>query len=315
MEKIGENEIVKIATMYYEEGMTQSEIAREKGVSRSFISKMIVEAKRDGIVEIVINSSSVYTARLERQIEKKFKLKNAIIIDTLDINKAEVKKMASQQAALYLKKILPSYQTIGISWGNSLRGLVDHFPYTNHQGATVLPLIGGLSDDYFEIQSNQLSYDLARKMRGKAKYLYSPALVSNELIREELSSNNAIQSILEEGKTVDLALIGISSLDQESNMRKIGFLREEDATELKGHNAVGVINSRFFNQEGKEVDSEINKNVIGLNLEELRKIPAIMTVVYGDQKVEAIRAALENELLNIIVTTDTIAEGLLSDDI
>ncbi|MBZ6527651.1 sugar-binding transcriptional regulator [Aerococcaceae bacterium DSM 111021] len=315
MEKIGENDIVKIATMYYEEGMTQSEIAREKGVSRSFISKMIVEAKRDGIVEIVINSSSVYTARLERQIEKKFKLKNAIIIDTLDINKAEVKKMASQQAALYLKKILPSYQTIGISWGNSLRGLVDHFPYTNHQGVTVLPLIGGLSDDYFEIQSNQLSYDLARKMRGKAKYLYSPALVSNELIREELSSNNAIQSILEEGKTVDLALIGISSLDQESNMRKIGFLSEEDATDLKGHNAVGVINSRFFNQEGKEVDSEINKNVIGLNLEDLRKIPAIMTVVYGDQKVEAIRAALESDLLNIIVTTDTIAEGLLSDDI
>lgn len=315
MEKMGENDIVKIATMYYEEGMTQSEIAREKGVSRSFISKMIVEAKRDGIVEIVINSSSVYTARLERQIEKKFKLKNAIIIDTLDINKAEVKKMASQQAALYLKKILPSYQTIGISWGNSLRGLVDHFPYTNHQDATVLPLIGGLSDDYFEIQSNQLSYDLARKMRGKAKYLYSPALVSNELIREELSSNNAIQSILEEGKTVDLALIGISSLDQESNMRKIGFLSEEDATDLKGHNAVGVINSRFFNQEGKEVDSEINKNVIGLNLEELRKIPAIMTVVYGDQKVEAIRAALESDLLNIIVTTDTIAEGLLGDGI
>ncbi|MFL2129382.1 sugar-binding transcriptional regulator [Ruoffia sp. FAM 24228] len=315
MEKMGENDIVKIATMYYEEGMTQSEIAREKGVSRSFISKMIVEAKRDGIVEIVINSSSVYTARLERQIEKKFKLKNAIIIDTLDINKAEVKKMASQQAALYLKKILPSHQTIGISWGNSLRGLVDHFPYTNHQGATVLPLIGGLSDDYFEIQSNQLSYDLARKMRGKAKYLYSPALVSNELIREELSSNNAIQSILEEGKTVDLALIGISSLDQESNMRKIGFLSEEDATDLKGHNAVGVINSRFFNQEGKEVDSEINKNVIGLNLEELRKIPAIMTVVYGDQKVEAIRAALESDLLNIIVTTDTIAEGLLGDGI
>lgn len=315
MEKMGENDIVKIATMYYEEGMTQSEIAREKGVSRSFISKMIVEAKRDGIVEIVINSSSVYTAKLERQIEKKFNLKNAIIVDTLDINKAEVKKMASQQAALYLKKILPSYQTIGISWGNSLRGLVDHFPYTNHQGATVLPLIGGLSDDYFEIQSNQLSYDLARKMRGKAKYLYSPALVSNELIREELSSNNAIQSILEEGKTVDLALIGISSLDQESNMRKIGFLSEEDATDLKGHNAVGVINSRFFNQEGKEVDSEINKNVIGLNLEDLRKIPAIMTVVYGDQKVEAIRAALESDLLNIIVTTDTIAEGLLSDDI
>ncbi|TLQ40809.1 sugar-binding transcriptional regulator [Ruoffia tabacinasalis] len=314
MEKIAENEIVKIATMYYEEGMTQSEIARKRGVSRSLISKIIVEAKRDGIVEIVINSSSVYTAKLERELEEKYQLKNAIVIDTFNLNKDEIKKIASQQAGLYLKKIAPRYKKIGLSWGNSLRGLVDSFPYTNHQEATILPLIGGLSDDYFDIQSNQLSYDLARKMRAKAKYLYSPALVSNPLIREELSNNNAIQSILEAGKEVDLALIGISSLDQESNMRRLGFLSEEDATELKGHNAVGVINSRFFNQEGKEVDSEINKNVIGLNLEELRKIPAIMTVVYGDQKVEAIRAALESELLNIIVTTDTITEGLLGEE-
>lgn len=311
MEKIGENEIVKIATMYYEEGMTQSEIARKRGVSRSLISKIIVEAKRDGIVEIVINSSSVYTAKLERELEEKYQLKNAIVIDTFNLNKDEIKKIASQQAGLYLKKIAPQYKKIGLSWGNSLRGLVDSFPYTNHQEATILPLIGGLSDDYFDIQSNQLSYDLARKMRAKAKYLYSPALVSNSLIREELSNNNAIQSILEAGKEVDLALIGISSLDQESNMRRLGFLSEEDVVDLRRHNAVGVINSRFYDNEGNETPNDINKNVIGLNLEDMKKIPDVMTVVYGDQKVDAIRVALESGMLNIIVTTDTIAEGVL----
>lgn len=315
MEKIGENEIVKIATMYYEEGMTQSEIARKRGVSRSLISKIIVEAKREGIVEIVINSSSVYTAKLERELEEKYQLKNAIVIDTFNLNKDEIKKIASQQAGLYLKKIAPQYKKIGLSWGNSLRGLVDSFPYTNHQEATILPLIGGLSDDYFDIQSNQLSYDLARKMRAKAKYLYSPALVSNPLIREELSNNNAIQSILEAGKEVDLALIGISSLDQESNMRRLGFLSEEDVVDLRRHNAVGVINSCFYDSEGNETANDINKKVIGLNLEDMKKIPDVMTVVYGNQKVDAIRVALESGMLNIIVTTDTIAEGLLGDGI
>src|SRR5699024_7082255 len=257
------------------------------------------------------NSSSVYTAKLERELEEKYNLKNAIIIDTFNLNKDEIKKIASQQAGLYLKKIAPQYKKIGLSWGNSLRGLVDSFPYTNHQEATILPLIGGLSDDYFDIQSNQLSYDLARKMRAKAKYLYSPALVSNPLIREELSNNNAIQSILEAGKEVDLALIGISSLDQESNMRRLGFLSEEDVVDLRRHNAVGVINSRFYDNEGNETPNDINKNVIGLNLEDMKKIPDVMTVVYGDQKVDAIRVALESGMLNIIVTTDTIAEGVL----
>ena len=312
MEKLNEKEIVKIASMYYEEGLTQAEIARQRGVSRSLISKILMDAKSDGIVEIIINSENAYTASLERQLEKQFHLKNAIIIDSFNLSHDEIKKMASQQAALYLKSIVEDYRSIGISWGNSLRGLVDHFPFINHPDATVLPLIGGLSDDYFDIQSNQLCYDLARKMRGKAKYLYAPALVSNSVLHEELSSNRAIQSVLEEGRFVELALVGISSLDQETNMRRIGYLSVEDVGELAEKEVVGVINSRFFDKHGTEVDADINQNVLGVSLTDLRNIPLVMTVVYGDRKAEAVKTALENQLINVLVTTDTLAEKILN---
>ena len=43
MEKLNEKEIVKIASMYYEEGLTQAEIARQRGVSRSLISKILLK--------------------------------------------------------------------------------------------------------------------------------------------------------------------------------------------------------------------------------------------------------------------------------
>ncbi len=313
MEKLNEKEIVKIASMYYEEGLTQAEIARQRGVSRSLISKILMDAKNEGIVEVIINSENAYTTGLERKLEKQFNLKNAIIIDSFNLSHDEIKKMASQQAALYLKSIVEDYRSIGISWGNSLRGLVDHFPFMNHPDVTVIPLIGGLSDDYFDIQSNQLSYDLARKMRGKAKYLYAPALVSNQMIHEELSNNRAIQSVLEEGRFVELALIGISSLDQETNMRRIGYLSVDDVSELTNKEVVGVINSRFFDKNGVEVEADINQNVLGLSLTDLSKIPLIMTVVYGDRKAEAVKTALENQLINVLVTTDTLAEKLLNE--
>ena len=96
-------------------------------------------------------------------------------------------------------------------------------------------------------------------------------------------------------------------------MRRLGFLSEEDVVDLREHNVVGVINSRFYDNSGNETQNDINQNVIGLNLEDLKKIPDVMTVVYGDQKVDAIRAALESGLLNIIVTTDTISEGVLGE--
>ncbi len=311
MEKLNEKEIVKIATMYYEEGLTQAEIARQRGVSRSLISKILMDAKNEGIVKIIINSENAYTTSLERRLEQQFNLKNVIIIDSFNLSHDEIKKMASQQAALYLNSIVEDYRSIGISWGNSLRGLVDHFPFINHPDVTVVPLIGGLSDDYFDIQSNQLSYDLARKMRGKAKYLYAPALVSNQLLHEELSNNRAIQSVLEEGRFVELALIGISSLDQETNMRRIGYLSVEDVSELTEKDVVGVINSRFFDETGTEVEADINQNVLGVSLNDFKQIPLVMTVVYGDRKAEAVKTALENQLINVLVTTDTLAEKIL----
>lgn len=68
---------------------------------------------------------------------------------------------------------------------------------------TVFPLIGGMGDDYIDIHSNQLCFDLARKMRAKAKYLYAPALVSNEQIKKDLQENPTIHAVFEESKKVD----------------------------------------------------------------------------------------------------------------
>ena len=48
--------LVQIAKMYYEENLTQSEIAKEIGVSRALICRLLNEAKKYGIVTIQIHS-------------------------------------------------------------------------------------------------------------------------------------------------------------------------------------------------------------------------------------------------------------------
>lgn len=312
MDQFEEKDFVRIATMYYEEGMTQAEIAKKIGVSRSLISKMLLDAKDAGIVEVFINSKSAFTVDLERQLEKRFDLQRAIVIDTLEQEASEIDKMASRAAALYLQKISKNIKNIGISWGESLRGLVDHYPYTNQSDVTVFPLIGGMGDDHVDIHSNQLCYDLARKMRGKSKYLYAPALVSNKRIKEELSKNTTIHAVFEESKLVDIALVGISSPFEDSTMVKIGYIDESDIKELSDNNVVGDINSRFFDVEGKEAKCTINQNVMGINLKEISKIETVMAIAYGERKYAAIEVALKHHLVNVIVTTDKIATKLLA---
>ncbi|GMA09324.1 DeoR family transcriptional regulator [Tetragenococcus halophilus subsp. flandriensis] len=313
MNQSEEKELVRVSSMYYEEGMTQAEIARNMGVSRSLISKMLIDAKEAGVVEIFINSKSSYSIRLERELELQYDLKRVLVVDTLDLETSEVKKMAAREAALWLQKMIKGSKKLGISWGESLRELVNRYPFEKQSDVTIFPLIGGMGDKYIDIHSNQLCYDLARKLRGKTRYLYAPALISNSSLRKELANNPTIYNVMEESKSVDIALVGISDPRNNSTMEKIGYIDKEDIENLKENKVIGDINSRFFGEDGKEADVNINQQVMGISLEEIKKIPTVMAIAYENSKFDAIEVAVKHKLFNVLVTTDEIAKRLLGE--
>lgn len=61
--------LVKVAYMYYDENMTQQEIADKLGVSRPSVSRMLQKARQNGIVEIKIRYEGSFT-KLEDALEK-----------------------------------------------------------------------------------------------------------------------------------------------------------------------------------------------------------------------------------------------------
>src|SRR5699024_2534194 len=129
MNAIDEKNLIKIAVMYYDEGMTQAQIAKEMNVSRSLISKYLNDARQQGLIEVFINSKSLYATKLERQLEKKYKLKNAVVVDTYNLNNYDEEKAVSHVAAKYLQNFILNNEinSIGFSWGKTLRNMVDHF--------------------------------------------------------------------------------------------------------------------------------------------------------------------------------------------
>ncbi len=47
--------MVNVARLYYEQNMTQNEIAKELGISRPLVSILLTEARACGVVTITIN--------------------------------------------------------------------------------------------------------------------------------------------------------------------------------------------------------------------------------------------------------------------
>ena len=76
--------IVKIAQLYYEQDMTQAQIARELRIYRTTISRLLKRGRDQGIVTIAINYDYNENLWLEQQLKQKFGLKDVVVVSGND---------------------------------------------------------------------------------------------------------------------------------------------------------------------------------------------------------------------------------------
>lgn len=306
-------QLVKIANLYYVDGWTQQQIAKKVGVSRPVISKMIQKAKDVGIVEVYIKDENVHTVDLEKKLENKFEMQDVVVVPSMGLTPDMTRRAVGQAAGRYLARHLKSdVERLGISWGTTLAEVVKEYPFERRENMNVVPLVGGMGTKSVEIHANHLAYELAKKMNGKCCYLYAPAIVETEELKERLIKMDDIAQVLEEGKNVEVALIGIGNPHRGSTMKDIGYLQDVDIQSLKKAGAIGDISSRFFDQDGTPIENDLNMRIIGLSLKDLKKIPTVIGVVEGVYKAESIIAALQGGYMQILIIDEETARSLLN---
>ena len=76
-----QKKLAYVARRYYLEDQRQSDIARELGVSRPMVSRMLSEARELGVVEIVIHEPGTQAARLLEQLERSHAIRGGILVE------------------------------------------------------------------------------------------------------------------------------------------------------------------------------------------------------------------------------------------
>lgn len=303
--------LVKVAKLYYFEELTQAEIARKLGVSRPIISKMLQKARSEGIVEIKVHDEAFATVDLERHIESLYGLDEVVVVQTRGMSKEMLLPAFGKACAAYLGKVFRDVRRIGVGWGMTLYHIVNEFPVEHGRDVTVIPLVGGMGNQRVELHSNHIAYELAKKLGGKSESLYAPAIVESAELKEQLVALPHIHSVLEQGNQVEVALIGLGTPFRSSTMREIGYLNDEDIQTLRKSGAVGDINSRFIDAEGNAVDIPLNDQVIGTDLEHMKKIPKVIGAAIGVHKAEGMIAAMRGGYVNMLITDEATAEAIV----
>jgi DNA-binding transcriptional regulator LsrR (DeoR family) len=309
--------MTKVARMYHERGMRQPEIAEQLNISQPRVSRLLKRAAAVGVVRTTVVTPRGVYAQLEELIERRYGLKEVVVADTADlVDEQALMAPLGSTAAQYLETTLMGGDRIGISsWSASLLATVDAMvPRTGRQAEEVVQVLGGLGVVTAQAQATRLTGRLAQLTGAKAAFLPAPGLVGSPDTREVLESDPNIASVLQTADSLTVLLAGVGSLQPSPLLRESGnAIAPEDEEQLRRLGAVGDVCMRFFDEDGVHIPGDLDRRVVGIGVDALRRVPRRVGVAGGERKYTAIRAALRGGWINVLITDLNVAQRLADD--
>lgn len=297
--------LAKVAYLYYIEEKNQAQIAAEIGIYRTTISRMLAEAKKEGIVKIEIEHFDTYLFQLENQVKQKYGLKGLeLVTQAPDEPSFEVEQKLAQVAANMLKGLLADNMKVGFSWGKSLSLLVEHFGSRPLKNIHFFPLAGGPSHIHARYHVNTLIYSMAGKCHGDCQFINATIVQENKELAKGILASKYFEDLKRSWQELDVAVVGIGGQVEENNKQWLDMLTAEDFSRSKDLDVAGEICCRFFDKDGQAVYEELQERTIAISLDKLKGIPATFAFAYGDYKVKAILSALRAGYIDYLVTDE-----------
>lgn len=305
--------MAKVARMYYDQGIRQQEITERLNIHQSKVSRMLKRAREANIVRISIATPAGFFPELEDALESRFKLKEAIVVDS-DGDEERVVRDLGTAAAFYVETTLKPDMVIGISsWSRSLFSMVDTLhPNTAAAGGKVVQILGGVGNASTHYQAMLLAQRLAGLIGASPVLLQAPGVVGSAKAKAVLVQDPAVEEAARLFAKLDLALVGIGSLEPSSLLASSGnIFSDEERRQLRRSGAVGDICFQFIDKQGKLVKSNLMDRVIGIDLTTLKSSPRVVGIAGGQSKVPAILASLKGKWINVLITDRRTAESLI----
>lgn len=304
--------LANIAGWYFEENLTQTEIARRTGYSPSMISRLLTEARSAGVVEIRIHHPIQRRTDLEQELHRRLGLKQVRVVACSRMEQSQLLRRLGNMAARVVEEYAHDNMTIGVSWGSAVYETVTAMRMRSDRGINVLLMLGSLDTENPEISGPMVTQQMARALMGRYSILPAPLMVDSESTRKSLLEDSRVRRVMQQFRHIELALVGVGSNEPEhSALLNAGYLTLEQSKELARAGVVGDVCAIFFDGNGKLVDTPVARCVVGISATDLAAIPIIVGVAGGESKIVPIIGASYAGLVNVLVTDDVTAQGIL----
>lgn len=314
---ISDDQLANLAEDYYLNDRTQEQIAARYGISRSYVSRLLLRARSVGIVEIIIHRDILRSRSLEAELERRFGLTRCVVVESAGASEDRTLQMAGEAAADILAELLTPESTLALSWGNSVRAAVDAIRPGRFAAKRVVQMFGGLRAAPAEIMSGELVTSTARQVGAIEDRLHAPWIVETSDLARSLLEQTDVAATLRRAANADVAVVSVGAVGKASSaiIYSPRYLTHDDLEEINDSRAIGDLCGRLYDANGRACRIPLMQRVISLDLDLIRQIPMVLCIATGSFKAPAILGALRGHLISGLVTDSEAAQAILQSDI
>lgn len=298
--------LVRAAELYYQFGMTQEEVAAQLAVSRPTVSRLLRQARERDIVRISIVHPKSRARELERCLVERWGLHDAIVVATMTRGDLLIRRLG-EEGARYVERHLPPGVSLGVGLGRTVYRLVHSLEGVS-PGPHVVPLCGGTAFAESAYHVNEIARSAAKRLGGRCSYLHAPAEASSRRVYEALVADAGVAAVMEVWERLDWAVVGIGAAEYAEAPE---FRAYVERAARAGCTPVADVCHRLIDADGWPCVGPHDEGTIAVTIEQLRRAKRVVAVAGGPHKVRAILAALRTGAIDVLLTDEATALGLM----
>ncbi|MEA3536160.1 sugar-binding transcriptional regulator [Rhizobium sp. CC-YZS058] len=306
--------IVWAAWLYYEDQLTQHEIAKLLGVSRATIVNYLQEARKRGIVRILMNAEVATRTDIARSLAERYGLEQAMVLPAqADDSHAATLQALGAGGARLIERLLKPGDTICVSWGRTVLAVAEALQLPRPLDGLSVVQVTGASAGNRAFSAEFCTAIMARNLSAVSVNMVAPAVLSSPELRDALMGEPVLRRQFARISQANLIVFGVGALGPDSTMRIADVTDNSEIDDYAAEGAVAVLICRFLDREGRQISRAFDRRVIGIELEDLSRLPKRLCVAGGANKTTAIRAVLKGGYATHLVTDMGTATRLLAE--
>jgi DNA-binding transcriptional regulator LsrR (DeoR family) len=296
------------AWLYYIAGNTQDEIAAKLQVSRQSAQRLVALAVSEKLIKFRLDYPLSECIELAEALRDRWQLALCEVVpdagDTLN--------GISICAATYLETYLTTRTPIvlALSSGRTLRKMVDQIPPMHQPQHKIVSILGNMSHCGLAGR-HEVIMRLSDRVGSQAYPVPTPVVATSVEERQLLQTQRSFVAVKTLAEQAKATFVGIGQMAWNGPLHQEGFISDQEVAELIDLGAVGEIAGWAYDANGVLIVGATNSRVASVPLEQpVQRL--VIAVAGGLPKADSIRAALQGQLINGLITNQTVAAAILA---